>query len=77
MIGAISLSIFLLMALMQMKLLYLVSLALLILVVLFARFAIFRALGKNYPAPQEFFVIPIVDSVLIDFLNAGAITTFF
>ncbi|MBK2126383.1 sodium/glutamate symporter [Fangia hongkongensis] len=117
MLGAISLSIFLSMALMQMKLLSLVSLALpmllilfaqLILVVLFARFVIFRALGKNYdaavmtcgtvglgmgatpnaianmeaftaknyPAPQAFFVVPIVGSVLIDFFNAGAITTF-
>ena len=116
-LGAISLSIFLAMALMQLKLLQLISLALpmllilfaqLILVIIFARWVVFYLLGKNYdaavmtcgtvglsmgatpnaianmeaftaknyPAPQAFFVVPIVGSVLIDFFNAGIITTF-
>ncbi len=116
-LGAISLSIFLSMALMQMKLLALVNLAIpmlvillaqVVLMVLFAIFVIYKLLGKSYdavvmtcgtvglgmgatpnaianmdafvaknrPAPQAFFVVPIVGSVLIDFFNAGMITAF-
>ena len=116
-LGAISLSIFLSMALMQMKLLALVNLAIPMLVILFAQvvlmvlfaiFVIYKLLGKSYdavvmtcgtvglgigatpnaianmdafvaknrPAPQAFFVVPIVGSVLIDFFNAGMITAF-
>ena len=115
-IGAIFLSLFLAMALMQIQLLLLAKLAFsmliilmaqIILVILFARFVIFNALGrnydavvmscgcvglglgatpnaianmeaftaKNYPAPQAFFAVPIAGSVLIDFFNAGTITT--
>lgn len=116
-LGGISLSLFLAIALMQMKLLSLVSMALpmlvilicqVIMMVLYARFVIFNVLGRNYdaavmtcgsigmglgatpnavanmeaftrqnfPAPQAFFVVPIVGSFLIDFVNSGTITLF-
>lgn len=116
-LGGISLSLFLAIALMQMKLLSLVSMALPMLVillcqvlmmVLYARFVIFNVLGRNYdaavmtcgsigmglgatpnavanmeaftrqnfPSPQAFFVVPIVGSFLIDFVNSGTITLF-
>lgn len=116
-LGGISLSLFLAIALMQMKLLSLVSMALpmlvilicqVIMMVLYARFVIFNVLGRNYdaavmtcgsigmglgatpnavanmeaftrqnfPSPQAFFVVPIVGSFLIDFVNSGTITLF-
>ena len=31
--------------------------------------------AKNYPSPQAFFVVPLVGSLFIDFVNAGTITT--
>ena len=116
-IGDIFLSLFLAMALMQIQLLLLTKPAFFsmfiiltsqtILVVLFARFFIFKVLGKNYdavvmscgcvslglgatpnaianmqafitkhyPAPKAFFSVLISGSVLIDFFNAGIITT--
>ncbi len=32
--------------------------------------------AKNFPSPQAFFVLPIVGSLFIDFINSGVITAF-
>ncbi len=116
-IGNMTLSLFLAMALMNMNLISLANLALPMLIILcgqvlmmglFAYFITFRVMGKdydaavmavghcgfglgatpnamanmeaftakNYPSPQAFFVLPIVGSLFIDFINSGVITTF-
>ena len=88
-IGNISLSLFLSMALMSMKLWELVELAgplsIILLVqtvvmALFAYFVTFNIMGRDYdaagPSVKAFFIIPIVGSLFIDFVNAMVIKGF-
>ena len=115
--GSVSLSIFLSMALMGLKLWQLSELALPLVVMLlaqtammalFARFVIFNLMGRDYeaavitaagcgfgmgatpnamanmnaivarygPAPKAYFIVPLVGSLFIDFINAFIITLF-
>ena len=115
--GNVSLSIFLAIALMSLKLWELAELATdmvillaaqVILMFLFARFVVFRLMGRDYeaavmtsafcgfgmgatpnamanmqaitknygPAPQAFFIVPLVGSLFIDFCNGIIITLF-
>ena len=115
--GSVSLSIFLSMALMGLKLWQLSELALPLVVMLltqtammalFARFVIFNLMGRDYeaavitaagcgfgmgatpnamanmnaivarygPAPKAYFIVPVVGSLFIDFINAFIITLF-
>lgn len=117
MLGNVSLTLFLSMALMGLKLWELTSLALplivmllaqTLLIILFARFITFNFMGKDYeaaviasancgfgmgatpnaianmqaitdeygPAPKAFFIVPLVGSLFIDFINASIITAF-
>ena len=116
-VGNISLSLFLSMALMSMKLWQLIDLAVPLIVILlaqtvlmafFAYFITFNIMGRDYdaavmstghcgfglgatpnamanmetfttangPSVKAFFIIPIVGSLFIDFINAGVIQTF-
>ena len=116
-VGNISLSLFLSMALMSMKLWQLIDLAVPLIVILlvqtlvmglFAYFVTFNIMGRDYdaavmstghcgfglgatpnamanmetfttangPSVKAFFIIPIVGSLFIDFINAGVIQTF-
>ncbi|MBO4502151.1 MAG: sodium/glutamate symporter [Candidatus Methanomethylophilus sp.] len=116
-LGTICLSMFLAMALMEMKLWQLTDLAAAmvitlllqtVIVALFAYFIIFKATGSNYDsaayttascgfllgatpnamanmdalfeehgkAPAAYFVVPLVGSVFIDFINTGVLTVF-
>jgi len=115
--GNVSLSIFLAIALMTLKLWQLAELAIPMVVMLvaqtalmffFARFVVFNAMGRDYeaavmtsafcgfgmgatpnamanmqvltkrfgPAPQAYFVVPLVGSLFIDFFNGIIITLF-
>ena len=115
--GNVSLSIFLAIALMSLKLWQLASLAVpmvvmlvaqTVLMFLFARFVVFNVMGRDYeaavmtsafcgfgmgatpnamanmqvltkrygPAPQAYFVVPLVGSLFIDFFNGIIITVF-
>lgn len=115
--GNVSLSIFLAIALMSLKLWELASLAgpmvvmlaaQVVLMFVFARFVVFNAMGRDYeaavmtsafcgfgmgatpnamanmqaitkrhgPAPQAFFIVPLVGSLFIDFFNGIIITIF-
>ena len=116
-VGNISLSLFLSMALMSMKLWQLIDLAIPLIIILlvqttlmafFAYFITFNIMGRDYdaavmstghcgfglgatpnamanmetftrsngPSVKAFFIIPIVGSLFIDFINAGVIQTF-
>ena len=116
-IGGVSLSLFLSMALMALKLWELAELAIPMLVMLvgqtllmglFAYFVTFNIMGRDYdaavlagghcgfglgatpnaianmnslakrfgPAPEAFFILPLIGSLFIDFFNAGIITAF-
>nr|WP_314656258.1 sodium/glutamate symporter [uncultured Fusobacterium sp.] len=116
-VGNISLSLFLSMALMSMKLWQLIDLAIPLIIILlvqtvvmafFAYFVTFTIMGRDYdaavmstghcgfglgatpnamanmetftkangPSVKAFFIIPIVGSLFIDFINAGVIQTF-
>ena len=116
-IGNISLSLFLSMALMSMKLWQLIDLAVPLIIILlvqtvvmasFAYFVTFNIMGRDYdaavistghcgfglgatpnamanmetftkangPSVKAFFIIPIVGSLFIDFINAGVIQSF-
>ena len=90
--GNVSLSIFLAIALMSMKLMDLASLAgpmiimlvaQVVLMFFFARFVVFnvmanmQVLTKRYgPAPQAYFIVPLVGSLFIDFFNGIILTGF-
>ncbi|MGO1470209.1 MAG: sodium/glutamate symporter [Tissierella sp.] len=116
-VGGISLSLFLSMALMTLKLWDLAELAVpfivmllgqVLLMFLFANFVTFNLLGRDYdaavlsaghcgfglgatangiavmdsvtgsyaPSPTAFFILPLIGSLFIDFINIGVITTF-
>lgn len=116
-LGSVSLSIFLCMALMGLKLWQLAALALplvvmllaqTILMVIYSYFVVFNVMGRDYeaavmssascgfgmgatpnamanmnaitseygPAPKAFFVVPLIGSLFIDFVNASVITLF-
>ena len=116
-VGGISLSLFLSMALMTLKLWELADLAIpflimvvgqVVLVYLFANYVTFNIMGRDYdaailsaghcgfglgatpngvavmdsvtlsygPSPVAFFILPLIGSLFIDFINSGIITTF-